>query len=378
MLDRALDDDVVDIAPVARASAVEGSSATRARAMSFLTRLARRARAETASMASEAPRGTSSTLPRTYDAAIEDGDARARARTCDERARGLGRETADVFVEACARAGRHALEGATRGAENVAELTAMLASAQEGLAREVEEARGALERELSGARASASGGADKAKRAVRACLERCDALRMNAIPRIKELAARASAEEAQVSRKFLTEWTALDEACRETFTRMVDFDRYVAQEATRVDVVPLALCALVEEVLGSSGGMISQEERAKILETFETECVMAMARRISVLPKSASPHEKVGANPMRNANMSPTSASPPPVAAVPSPQKAPGRVASDSIRRAERERTAKELASQLKGFFASRIVDDHDLDRELDEVVDDFLRDDAR
>ena len=78
MLDRALDDDVVDIAPVARASAVEGSSATRARAMSFLTRLARRAMAETASTASEVPRGTSSTLPRTYDAAIEAGGAMDR------------------------------------------------------------------------------------------------------------------------------------------------------------------------------------------------------------------------------------------------------------------------------------------------------------
>jgi len=185
------------------------------------------------------------------------------------------------------------------------------------------------------------------------------------------LADRASGEEAQVSRRILRELRDADARGRAAFERLVDFDRYVAQEATRIDAT--SLVALVEDCLGSSGGTIGPEESRQILDLYEGECVVA--RRLSILPKSA-PFSAVPTPPAAVA--SPPMVSPPPTASstarklqTMSLDAAPARgVPSASRARAE---CAREFAAVIRGFLAGRLRDEENFDVELDKLVDDFL-----
>ena len=121
------------------------------------------------------------------------------------------------------------------------------------------------------------------------CLHRCETLRAGLLNDVRELAASTSGEGMQLSRRFHRSWTAVTECGERAFQYLVDFDRFVAQEATRVDAT--ALLTLVEDCLGSAGGMISPEESKRLVETYELECVLLCASRLSILSKDASPRE---------------------------------------------------------------------------------------
>ena len=191
--------------------------------------------------------------------------------------------------------------------------------------------------------------------------------------RLRALADRASGEEAQVSRRILGEFRDADARGRATFERLVEFDRYIAQEATRIDAT--SLVALVEDCLGSSGGTLGPEESQQILELYEGECVVA--RRLSILPKSA---------PFRDVPTTTTAVAPP---TPPRPTEAstarklqtmtldaaPAGAFANSRASAARARAecARELAAVIRGFLAGRLRDEENFDVELDQLVDEFL-----
>lgn len=178
-----------------------------------------------------------------------------------------------------------------------------------------------------------------------------------------------------MSRRILHEFRDADARGRATFERLVDFDRYIAQEATRIDAT--SLVALVEDCLGSSGGTLGREESQKILELYEGDCIVA--RRLSILPKSA---------PFRDVPTTPTPVAPPTPPTPPRPIEAStarklqtmtldaapaGAAASRASASRARAECARELAAVIRGFLAGRLRDEENFDVELDQLVDEFL-----
>ena len=195
-------------------------------------------------------------------------------------------------LEYVGEASRHAEEmrGTTEDwIEEVSERLHALGERQWRFHEEVAASRTLLEEELGRAREASRHGAKMAKEAVMRCLHRCETLRAGLLNDVRELAASTSGEGMQLSRRFHRSWTAVTECGERAFQYLVDFDRFVAQEATRVDAT--ALLTLVEDCLGSAGGMISPEESKRLVETYELECVLLCASRLSILSKDASPRE---------------------------------------------------------------------------------------
>ena len=134
------------------------------------------------------------------------------------------------------------------------------------------------------------------------------------------------------------------------------------------------------------------------METYELECVLLCASRLSILSKDASPREptRVGdLPPVTPVAASPAAATPTktpptptktgvPPAAAPNAPSAPRRrpaapTTTTTTRRTRqeiRESTAYELAAHLRGFFAARL-DSTDALAELDDAVAAFLEDAA-
>ena len=301
-------------------------------------------------------------------------------------------------LEYVGEASRHAEEmrGTTEDwMEEVTERLHALGERQWRFHEEVAASRTLLEEELGRAREASRHGAKMAKEAVMRCLHRCETLRAGLLNDVRELAASTSGEGMQLSRRFHRSWTAVTECGERAFQYLVDFDRFVAQEATRVDAT--ALLTLVEDCLGSAGGMISPEESKRLVETYELECVLLCASRLSILSKDASPREptRVGdLPPVTPAAASPAAPTPtktpptptktgvPPAATPNAPSEPPTTpppppTTTTTTRRTRqeiRESTAYELAAHLRGFFAARL-DSTDALAELDDAVAAFLED---
>ena len=135
------------------------------------------------------------------------------------------------------------------------------------------------------------------------------------------------------------------------------------------------------------------------METYELECVLLCASRLSILSKDASPREptRVGdLPPVTPVAASPAAATPtktpptptktgvPPAACAERAVRAPTTpppppTTTTTTRRTRqeiRESTAYELAAHLRGFFAARL-DSTDALAELDDAVAAFLEDGA-
>ena len=152
-----------------------------------------------------------------------------------------------------------------------------LASTQARFQRECATLRLELERALARARTARRHGAEDAKEAVLRCVRGCEALRVGLLRDMRALSAHLTAEEAQLSRKFLTEWHALEDAGNEALRASIDFDRFIAQDATRIDAT--ALLALVEDCTGCAAVGTIADPRA-LVEAYENECVLMCARRL--------------------------------------------------------------------------------------------------
>ena len=245
-------------------------------------------------------------------------------------------------LEYVGEASRHAEEmrGTTEDwMEEVSERLHALGERQWRFHEEVAASRTLLEEELGRAREASRHGAKMAKEAVMRCLHRCETLRAGLLNDVRELAASTSGEGMQLSRRFHRSWTAVTECGERAFQYLVDFDRFVAQEATRVDAT--ALLTLVEDCLGSAGGMISPEESKRLVETYELECVLLCASRLSILSKDASPREptRVGDLPP----VTPPTASPAAAGGTRRPR--PRRRPHPRRRRRRRDARAKKFAN---------------------------------
>jgi len=280
-----------------------------------------------------------------------------------------------------------------------------LGEAQSVFHDEVAASRATLEVDLARAREASRNGAKMAKEAVMRCLRRCETVRGGLLRDVRELAASTSGEGMQLSRRFHRSWTTVKERSETAFEYLVDFDRFIAQEATRVDAT--ALLTLVEDCLGSASGMISPEESKRLVETYEMECVLLCARQLSILSKDASPREPTRVGDLRPATATGSTPATGPASATGPPPTMGDRAADDALRPSEsaseladaptapstpppppptttrhkreeiakiRETTAREFAAHLRGFFAARL-DSLDALAELDAAVEAFLED---
>ena len=152
-----------------------------------------------------------------------------------------------------------------------------LASTQARFQRECAALRLQLEKALAAARSAKRNGAEDAKEAVLRCVKGCEALRVGLLRDMRALSAHLTAEEAQLSRKFVTEWRALEDAGNEALRASIDFDKLIAQDATRIDAT--ALLALVEDCTGCAAVGTIADPRA-LVEAYENECVLMCARRL--------------------------------------------------------------------------------------------------
>lgn len=295
------------------------------------------------------------------------------------RSRAIERACAATLTNASAEC-----ERARRASEHWGEATRTrvraLSGNQSAFHAQVERLRRNLERDLSRARKSKTNGADMAKSAVKKCLTACETLRAEALPRLRELSEGASAEDAQLSRKFLHSWEVIEKEFRETFNALVDFDQEIAQRATLVD--PTSLLALVEDASTCAGARTP--ELVEAIDAFAMECVVP--KRLHLLPKAregarasevATPLKTIVATSPAPAGSTTPYATPYTPGrtneayggATPSPTKGKPQAPSREQINRIREDTARELKGFLSGALAARDVDE----AELAWLVDEFL-----
>jgi hypothetical protein len=186
---------------------------------------------------------------------------------------------------------------------------------------------------------------------------------------MRALSAHLTAEEAQLSRKFLTEWHALEDAGNEALRASIDFDRFIAQDATRIDAT--ALLALVEDCTGCAAVGTIADPRA-LVEAYENECVLMCARRLHNFVPTPRPVEELPAVVKAMKLESQPSASPSTgeVSATPAAPSTPAKRREDAAK--TRESIALEFAAHLRGYFGARddaraVLDD------LEDACADFI-----
>ena len=246
-----------------------------------------------------------------------------------------------------------------------------LASTQARFQRECAALRLQLEKALAAARSAKRNGAEDAKEAVLRCVKGCEALRVGLLRDMRALSAHLTAEEAQLSRKFVTEWRALEDAGNEALRASIDFDKLIAQDATRIDAT--ALLALVEDCTGCAAVGTIADPRA-LVEAYENECVLMCARRLHNFVAKPPPRggEELSAVVKAMKLESQPSASP----STGEGSTTPAAPSTPAKRREEaaktRESVALEFAAHLRGYFGARddaraVLDD------LEDACADFI-----